>query len=75
MSAAARAQVPVMRAHAESINLEFHRPLEEDRARQLLADFPGVTVLDDRSANRCACPGSLRWRLLGKSALLHCAFL
>lgn len=56
MSATAGTQVPIMRAHAESINLEFHSPLEEGRARQLLADFPGVTVLDDRSANRCAFP-------------------
>lgn len=46
-------QVPIMRAHAESINLEFEKPLSEEQALKLLADFPGVTVLDDRTANRC----------------------
>lgn len=46
-------EVPIMRAHAESINLEFEKPLSEEQALKLLADFPGVTVLDDRTANRC----------------------
>lgn len=45
-------QVPVMRAHAESINLEFENPLDEDEALKLLGDFPGVFVMDDRAANR-----------------------
>jgi len=45
-----------MRAHAESINLEFEKPLSEEQALKLLADFPGVTVLDDRTANRFPMP-------------------
>ena len=49
-------RVPVMRAHAESINLEFDRHLDEQQARQLLADAPGVTVLDDRKGNRFPTP-------------------
>mmetsp|Transcript_9545 Transcript_9545/g.28712 ORF Transcript_9545/g.28712 Transcript_9545/m.28712 type:complete len:385 (+) Transcript_9545:164-1318(+) len=49
-------RVPIMRAHAESINLEFEKPLSEEQALKLLADFPGVTVLDDRTANRFPMP-------------------
>jgi aspartate-semialdehyde dehydrogenase len=44
-------RVPVMRAHAESINLTFERPLTEERARAILADAPGVALIDDRDAN------------------------
>lgn len=49
-------RVPVMRAHAESINLELEHPLEEIEARRLLESAPGVTVLDDRLSNRFPTP-------------------
>ena len=45
-------RVPVMRAHAESINLTLDRALTADAARALLADAPGVSLIDDREANR-----------------------
>jgi aspartate-semialdehyde dehydrogenase len=45
-------RVPVLRAHAEAINLSFVRPLAEAEARALLAAAPGVRLVDDRSANR-----------------------
>jgi aspartate-semialdehyde dehydrogenase len=45
-------RVPVLRAHCESINLTFRRPLREDEARAILARAPGVRVVDDRWANR-----------------------
>ena len=45
-------RVPVMRAHAEAINLELERPLSEDEARSILASAPGVSLSDDRHANR-----------------------
>ena len=45
-------RVPVMRAHAESLNLEFEREISEEEARKLLSDFPGVTLHDDRVNNR-----------------------
>jgi len=45
-------RVPVMRAHAESINLTFHQTLSEKHARELLDEAPGVTVIDDRAGNR-----------------------
>lgn len=44
-------RVPVMRAHAESINLTFRDPITEQKASELLADAPGVTVQDDRGGN------------------------
>ena len=49
-------RVPVMRAHAESINLTFDQPMTEDNARALLADAPGVSLLDDRDNNRFPTP-------------------
>ena len=39
-------RVPVMTGHSLSINAEFARPLSPERARELLADAPGVSVVD-----------------------------
>lgn len=44
-------RVPVLRAHCESINLTFEQPLSEEKARKILAEAPGVAVLDDREHN------------------------
>eukprot|EP00955_Chlamydomonas_euryale_P067729 359927-Chlamydomonas_euryale.AAC.10 len=49
-------RVPIMRAHAESIMLEFERPVSVEEARAALAAFPGVSVIDDRAANRFPMP-------------------
>ncbi len=49
-------RVPVMRAHAESINLTLDKPLSEDEAHKLLADAPGVSLIDDRENNRFPTP-------------------
>ena len=46
--AATCVRVPVMRAHSESINLEFGEPITEDEAREILADAPGIKIVDDR---------------------------
>ena len=45
-------RVPVMRAHAESINLEFEKDISEEEALEALAKFPGVSIINDRKANR-----------------------
>lgn len=45
-------RVPVLRAHCESINLTFDKPLSEDDAREILNAAPGVTVIDDRTNNQ-----------------------
>ena len=42
-------RVPVYRSHSESINLEFENEISADKARELLAAFPGVIVEDDPS--------------------------
>ncbi|MEH6675991.1 aspartate-semialdehyde dehydrogenase [Phenylobacterium sp.] len=41
-------RVPVMVGHAEAVNIEFHEPLDEDDARDLLRDSPGLVVIDKR---------------------------
>ncbi|GAQ80457.1 aspartate semialdehyde dehydrogenase [Klebsormidium nitens] len=49
-------RVPIMRAHAESINIEFESPVSEEQAKELLSKAPGVMLIDDRSANRFPTP-------------------
>lgn len=49
-------RVPVMRAHAESINLTFENPITEDQARALIEQAPGVSLMDDRAGNRFPTP-------------------
>ena len=49
-------RIPVLRAHCESINLEFAEPITPDEVRDLLSTAPGVTVLDDRANNRFPMP-------------------
>ncbi|GAC1383607.1 MAG: aspartate-semialdehyde dehydrogenase [Marmoricola sp.] len=39
-------RVPVFTGHSLAINAEFERPLTPERARELLADAPGVRLVD-----------------------------
>src|ERR1700712_4253728 len=41
-------RVPVFVGHSESVNIEFESPLDEDEARDILRDAPGVVVVDRR---------------------------
>jgi aspartate-semialdehyde dehydrogenase len=41
-------RVPVMVGHSEAVNIEFHSPMDEDEAREILRDAPGVIVVDKR---------------------------
>lgn len=41
-------RVPVFVGHAESINVEFEEPLDEDEARDILSKSPGLMVVDQR---------------------------
>jgi len=41
-------RVPVMVGHSEAVNIEFHDPIDEDEARDLLRDSPGLIVIDKR---------------------------
>ena len=49
-------RVPVLRAHSESINLEFTDSITEDEVRDLLSTAPGVSIIDDREKNRFPMP-------------------
>jgi len=42
-------RVPVMVGHSEAVNIEFHEPLDEDEARDLLRESPGIIVIDQRT--------------------------
>jgi aspartate-semialdehyde dehydrogenase len=43
-------RVPVVNGHSEAVNVETRAELTPERARELLAAAPGVTVLDDPGA-------------------------
>ena len=55
-------RVPVLRAHSEAVNIEFHEPFPVEEARALLADAPGVELLDDFDANRFPMPTDVTGR-------------
>ncbi len=40
-------RVPVMRAHSESLNMEFEKDVTPEEARKILSDAPGVELKDD----------------------------
>ena len=40
-------RVPVLRAHSESLNMEFEQDITPEEAREILAKAPGVTLRDD----------------------------
>jgi len=42
-------RVPVMVGHSEAVNIEFHEPLDEDEARDLLRESPGIIVIDQHN--------------------------
>jgi aspartate-semialdehyde dehydrogenase len=39
-------RVPVMVGHSEAVNIEFESPLDEDEARDILRESPGLIVID-----------------------------
>ncbi|RAK67396.1 aspartate-semialdehyde dehydrogenase [Phenylobacterium kunshanense] len=41
-------RVPVMVGHSEAVNIEFHNAIDEDEAREILREAPGVIVIDKR---------------------------
>ncbi|HZZ67874.1 MAG TPA: aspartate-semialdehyde dehydrogenase [Phenylobacterium sp.] len=49
-------RVPVMVGHSESVNLEFHEPLDEDEARDILRESPGLMVIDKRDSTGYMTP-------------------
>jgi len=49
-------RVPVFVGHAEAVNIEFEEFLDEDEARDLLREAPGILVIDKREDGGYATP-------------------
>ena len=49
-------RVPVPRAHSESINLEFERPMSVQQVRDILSKAEGVKIVDDPANNHFPMP-------------------
>src|ERR1044071_6076555 len=49
-------RVPIPRAHSESINLEFERPITPQQVKEILAKAPGVKIVDDIDKNHFPMP-------------------
>lgn len=49
-------RVPVLRAHSESINLEFQAPFSPELARSVLSTAPGISLVEDWKANYFPMP-------------------
>lgn len=52
-------RVPSLRCHAESVNVEFEKPISVEQARAAFEQAPGVTVMDDPAKNEYPMPGLL----------------
>ncbi len=49
-------RVPVLRAHSESVNIEFKKPFPVKDAYEILEAAPGVEILEDIENNRFPMP-------------------
>ena len=49
-------RVPVLRAHCEAITFECEKPITEDQVRAIMAQAPGVRIVDDRAKNYFPMP-------------------
>jgi aspartate-semialdehyde dehydrogenase len=49
-------RVPVFYSHSEAVNIETERKLSPDEARQILAQAPGVKVVDNPAKNEYPMP-------------------
>ncbi len=49
-------RVPVLRAHSETINLEFEQPFAIEKAQELVASAPGVDLVEDWEKNYFPMP-------------------
>ncbi len=49
-------RVPVLRAHAEALNVTFCNPVTVSQAYEVLSQVPGLTILENWKENRFAMP-------------------
>jgi aspartate-semialdehyde dehydrogenase len=55
-------RVPVLRAHSEAVNIEFHEPFPVEEARTILAAAPGVELIDHWESQRFPMPTDVTGR-------------
>jgi aspartate-semialdehyde dehydrogenase len=51
-------RVPTLRVHSEAVTVEFERPVTPEAAREVLAQAPGVELVDDPASKRYPLPHS-----------------
>lgn len=56
------ARVPVRIGHSEAINLEFHKPITVDQAREALRKAPGIILVDDYAKGEVPMPVDVEGR-------------
>lgn len=49
-------RVPVLRAHSEALNVEFHMPIDEKEAQNILSSAQSVTILENPLLRRFPMP-------------------
>ena len=49
-------RVPVRRAHSVAISAEFEKPVSVERAREVIAAFPGAELVDNPSEKKYPMP-------------------
>ena len=49
-------RVPVIRAHSESVNIEFSESIQPAKAIEILNNSPGVDVFEDYKSNKFPMP-------------------
>ena len=49
-------RVPVYRAHSVAVTAEFERPVDLAKAREVLANFPGLDLVDEPATNTYPLP-------------------
>ena len=49
-------RIPVVGGHSESVNIEFHKPIELSAIRKVLHDTPGIIVQDNPATNTYPMP-------------------
>jgi len=49
-------RVPVYRAHSVAVNAQFDRPVSLERAREVLAEAPGIQLVDNPAKNEYPLP-------------------
>jgi len=62
-------RVPVFYGHSEAVNIETERKLTPAEARDILARFPGIKVVDDPAKNEYPMPldaAGQDWTLVGR---------